>query len=520
MRAARNIALAGLGGWGRNIFRNFHAMGVLRAVCDSNGPLLEGYRRRYRSLACTTGLQDLLADDGVRAVALATPAATHFDLAQKALRAGKDVFVEKPLALRAAEGEKLVRLAKRKKRILMVGHVLNYHPAVGALKDLLSSGKLGSIQYVYSNRLNLGKLRTEENILWSFAPHDISVMLQLVGEDPVRVTAFGDDCLRRGIYDTTLTSLDFPGGIKGHVFVSWLHPYKEQKLIVVGSRAMAVFDDVGREKLLLYPHAIEWEDGKAPVARKADFVPVPVAAREPLRAELRHFVNCIRTRSAPLTDGAEGLRVLRVLEQAEESLRSKSFLSPPGVFVHETAAVDPGVTVGAGTKVWHYAHLLRDAKIGRNCTLGQNVAVGPRVTVGDNVKIQNNVSVYEGVTLEDGVFCGPSMVFTNVINPRSEIPRMGEKRDTLVRRGATIGANATVLCGLVIGRWSLVGAGAVVTRDVPDYAIVAGNPARRAGWVCRCGVKLPAVKRKASCRDCGRSYSLAKGRLVPAGGER
>ena len=195
----------------------------------------------------------------------------------------------------------------------MVGHILQYHPAVKKLKELITSGGLGKVQYIYSNRLNIGKLRTEENILWSFAPHDISVILMLIGEEPIRVSAFGGDYLNKGIYDTTLTTLEFGNEVKGHIFVSWLHPYKEQKFIVVGSKAMAVFDDVSKEKLFLYPHKIEWKDGKMPVAHKADYQVISVDSGEPLRLELGHFIDCVLQRKRPLTDGHEGLRVLKTL---------------------------------------------------------------------------------------------------------------------------------------------------------------------------------------------------------------
>lgn len=182
------------------------------------------------------------------------------------------------------------------------------------------------------------------------------------------------------------------------------------------------------------------------------------------------------------------------------------------LFIHETAVIDESSTIGEGTKVWHFCHVLKDSTIGKNCTIGQNVVVGPSVTIGDGCKIQNNVSVFEGVTLEDFVFCGPSIVFTNVVNPRSEINRKGEFQKTLVRRGASIGANATILCGVTIGRYAFIGAGAVVTRDVPDYALVIGNPARQTGCMCRCGEKLPEGEwQNAVCPACGDSYRMADG---------
>ena len=207
-----------------------------------------------------------------------------------------------------------------------------------------------------------------------------------------------------------------------------------------------------------------------------------------------------------------GLRVLKVLQQCQEALEEKAERKPTRVpsarayFAHESAFIDDGVEIGEGTSIWHVSHVLKGSRIGTNCKIGQNVVIGPHATVGNGVKIQNNVSVYEGVTLEDAVFCGPSMVFTNIFNPRSEIPRMHELRPTLVKRGTTLGANCTILCGLTIGQYAFVGAGAVVTQDVPHHALVMGNPARIAGWVCQCGMKLQVTGRNAKCLECGQRY--------------
>ncbi len=515
----KHIALAGLGYWGKNILRNLHSLGALHSAYDEDQEVTSAHKQHYPDVAFKRSFDEAFSDPSVKAVAIATPAMTHYGFVRAALLAGKDVFVEKPLALSTQEGEGLVRLASEEGRILMVGHTLQYHPAVRKLKELLDGGELGKVQYIYSNRLNIGKLRSEENILWSFAPHDISAMLMLLGEMPERIAAFGDDYLSRGIYDTTLTTLQFPGGVKGHIYVSWLHPYKEQRLVVVGSKAMAVFDDVAEDKLRIYPHTIEWKGGKTPVARRAEFLSVPTEREEPLRLEMEHFIECVAERKRPLTGGEEGLRVLRVLQCAEESLASGAArpLSRPdgGVFVHESAYIDEGVSIGSGTKVWHFAHILAGSRIGEGCVLGQNVMVGPDVSIGDRCKIQNNVSIYKGVTLEDDVFCGPSCVFTNVYTPRSFVDRKEHFIPTLVRKGASIGANATVVCGVSIGRYSLVAAGAVVKSDVPDHAVVAGVPAVWKGWACVCGETLAALSEgdSVSCEACGRAYALEGGSL-------
>lgn len=511
------VAVVGAGYWGKNLLRVFKELGVLSAICESNpgNPNLIP----YKDVKVYTNYRDLLSDSNVDAVAIASPAVTHYEMVKEALMSGKDVYVEKPLALTVQEGQEVVDIAEKTKKILMVGHILRYHPAVKKLGEIISSGDLGRVEYIYSNRLNIGKLRTEENILWSFAPHDISVILMLLGEEPVKVSAFGGDYLNRGICDTTLTTLEFQNGVKGHIFVSWLHPYKEQKLIVIGSEAMAVFDDVSKEKLFLYPHKIEWKEGKIPVAQKAEYQVVPVDKLEPLKEELGHFIECVERRKQPLTDGHEGLRVLKILQSAEDSLKgnfssiahpSKTLESPsPSYFVHESAYVDEDVQIGSGTKIWHFSHVLKGSKIGHDCIIGQNIAIGPDVIIGDRCKIQNNVSLYKGVILEDEVFCGPSCVFTNVYNPRAFIERKKEYRRTLVKRGATIGANATIVCGITIGKYTMVGAGAVVKTDVPDYAVVVGVPAKQIAWTCKCGTTLKFNKDKASCSYCGSEYALS-----------
>jgi acetyltransferase-like isoleucine patch superfamily enzyme len=326
----------------------------------------------------------------------------------------------------------------------------------------------------------------------------------------------------------TTTHLSFPSGPRAHVFVSWLHPFKEQRLVVVGSEAMAVFDDLQpwESKLTVFEHGVEW-DGPTPVPVRADGVAIPLEPAEPLKLECRHFLDRVRDGATPRTDGREGLGVLRVLDAAQRSLsaagpattpRPPAAAAPepatahPGVMVHESAYVDDDVVLGRGTKVWHFSHVLSGSRIGEDCTLGQNVVVGPDVVVGDRCRLQNNVSVYAGVTLEDGVFCGPSCVFTNVHNPRAEVSRKDEFRPTVVRRGATIGANATIVCGHEIGAYAFVGAGAVVTTDVPAHALVVGTPARRIGWMSHDGERLgPDL----TCPRSGRRYREIDDRLEP-----
>ena len=504
-----------MGYWGKNLVRNFYDLGALSAICDWQESVETSCKHQYENVRFCREFSSVLADPAIAAVALATPAVSHYEMARAALKAGKDVFVEKPLAIEVRQGEELVELAETRHRILMVGHILKYHPAVVKLQELIHTGALGKIHYMYSNRLNIGKIRTEENILWSFAPHDISVMLSLLNEIPSRVSCQGGAYLNRQVFDVTLSQFDFPSGVQAHIFVSWLHPVKEQRLVVVGSEKMAVFDDATDHKLILYPHKVEWKN-RVPTAVKAKGEVVTLENREPLKAECQHFLDCVKSRTVPLTDGREGLRVLGVLDACQRSLlrggivetrESRQEQKAP-YFVHESAYVDDGAEIGAGTKVWHFSHIMKGARIGERCVIGQNVNVDGGTVIGSNVKIQNNVSIYTGVVVEDDVFLGPSCVLTNVTNPRAQVNRHSLYEATTLKRGCTIGANATIVCGLTIGRYAFVAAGSVVTKSVPDYALVVGNPARQVGWMSRHAHRLnsPDSEGVMQCPETGYRY--------------
>lgn len=319
---SRDIVLVGHGYWGKNVARNLHGLEKLYGICELNEETLTMLAERYPEARRYTSFDDVLADVAVKGVAICTPAQTHAMLTIRALEAGKDVFVEKPLALEYEDGERMIEVARAHDCILMVGHLLEYHPAVLALEQLVHDGVLGRIQYIYSNRLNLGKFRREENILWSFAPHDIAVILRLLGQKPIEVIATGGTYLQANIADITVTNLLFDHGVRAHIFVSWLHPYKEQRLVVVGSDKMAVFNDraAPEEKLILYDNGASW-NGSIPVARNGGGKPVPYPfSEEPLRREMAHFVHCMASRQQPTTDGPSGLRVLQVLQAAQRSL--------------------------------------------------------------------------------------------------------------------------------------------------------------------------------------------------------
>lgn len=317
------VALVGCGYWGKNLCRNFSELGALGMVVDAT----ENGQVNARSIAAdvqfSSKIKDALTNPAIQGIALATPAETHAELAIMAMKAGKDVFVEKPMALTIEDAEKMRSVAAQTDCIIMVGHLLEYHPAVLKLRELIDSGELGKINYIYSNRLNFGKVRTEENALWSFAPHDVAVILRLMGQSPLEVSATGGSFLSQGLEDITVSNLSFASKSRAHIFVSWLHPYKEQRLVVVGDEKMAIFNDVLPlgEKLRVYPQTVEFGRNKIPVLKKEDAQFVEHSDTEPLREECRHFLDCLVTRQPPLTDARSGIEVLKVLNACQSSIQ-------------------------------------------------------------------------------------------------------------------------------------------------------------------------------------------------------
>ena len=320
------IGLIGYGYWGKNLARNFNNLSVLKCIYDTNEIALKAAKKNYPKLDLYDDIEGFFKEN-ISAVVISSPAKTHAELVKYALNHDKHVFVEKPLCLDYEEGLKLKKLANKKKLKLMVGHLLLYHPAFLALKKIINDRKIGKIRYMYSNRLSLGKLRKEENALWSFAPHDISMILSLIGSEPIKVRAVGGAYLSPNIADTTMTLLKFNNGVKAHVFVSWLHPYKDQKLIVVGDEGMITFDDVQKNehKLIFYKHKATWDD-EIPLINKAEGVPIKYDQDvEPLKLECMSFLSWLERDEVPSSDVDEGLRVLKVLNKAEMSLLEEGF---------------------------------------------------------------------------------------------------------------------------------------------------------------------------------------------------
>lgn len=528
----RRICVVGAGRWGKNHIRTLHELGCLGGVAEASGDTRAELAALYPDLKIYADLREA-EKAGFDGFTVATPAETHFEIAKFLLEAGHPVLVEKPMAMSSAEARELAQIGSKSGVPAMTGHVLLFHPAIEKIGEFVRSGRIGKLQYLYSNRLNLGTVRKEENILWSFAPHDISIFQTLIGSAPTEVVSRGGAFVQPQVQDSTMTVLTYPDNVVGHIFVSWLHPFKEHRLIVIGSKGMISFEDSsGDRSLKFYEKGIDWIQGEPVkhdgVIESVDYDPTP-----PLTRELAYFIDLIATGgTATISNADSAIEVLEILERASASLIGgegrpgpaplrpaplKPKESPPGSFVHPSSYLDEGATIGEGTRIWHFSHVQSGARIGSKCSIGQNVNIGNNVRIGDHVKIQNNVSVYEGVELEDYVFCGPSLVFTNVNDPRSKYPQRGTEhyRKTLVCTGATLGANATIVCGHTIGRHAFIAAGAVVTGDVPDYALMMGVPARHAGWICECGEKLSANEGRVRCSRCERAYEIKGEKVTP-----
>jgi UDP-2-acetamido-3-amino-2,3-dideoxy-glucuronate N-acetyltransferase len=433
---SKRICVVGAGRWGRNHVATLEKLGCLAGIAESDEATRQQLAAAYPRARVFARVTEAVGE-GFDGYTVATPAETHFEIGAYLLGQGCSVLVEKPLALTAAEARQLHRLAGERGVTLMVGHVLLFHPAIRRIRELVAAGKIGKLEYLYSNRLNLGTVRTEENILWSFAPHDISIFQYLIGAAPLDVVSRGGAFVQPHLHDSTLTILRYPDNIVGHIFVSWLHPFKEHRLVVIGTKGMFSFEDSTAEKnLLYYEKGIDWVAGE-PVPRDGPTEVIPYERKMPLTEELRYFIERLDGRAVEVAGGASGVEVLEILERASASLLdrpapARDAEAKPPYYVHPTSIVDEGVEIGEGTKIWHFSHVQGGAKIGRKCSIGQNVNIGNNVRIGSFVKIQNNVSVYEGVELEDYVFCGPSMVFTNVLDPRAKYPQRGTE---FYRRG-------------------------------------------------------------------------------------
>ena len=314
----KNIAVVGCGHWGKNLIRNFSELGALYSVCDSVTKAANLYANKYKIQ--NLSFSEIINDPNIKGVVLAVPAHLHASMVIEAINKNKHVFVEKPLGINVSEAEAMIATANKNKVQLMVGHLLQYHPIFKMIREYVEEGKIGKINYIYSNRLSFGKVRTEEDVIWSFAPHDISMILSLTGQEPEYVSTNATSILQKNIADTATIHLQFKSGLKSHISVSWLHPYKEHKLVLVGQSAMLVFDDTKpwHEKLALYPYEVISSKNLINL-QNSNVQYIKVLEEEPLKKECQHFLDVVEKDIRPLTDGSEGLRVLKVLSAASRS---------------------------------------------------------------------------------------------------------------------------------------------------------------------------------------------------------
>jgi len=516
------LALVGFGRWGRNHARVLSELGRLAMICDTDEQARGRAVRAHPEVAVVSSLEEVTSSQ-VAGVVLTTPAQTHASQVTHFLTRGKHVFVEKPLALTLAEAREVTATARECGRCLQVGHILEYHPVRRTIREIIDSGRLGRFLSARLVRTNLGTIREVEDVLFSFAPHDIAFALELAGRLPAAVTACGFDLLGRGLADAASVTLHFaePHPWDAQITVSWLEPRKEHRSLLVGLNGMLEWNDTkGQRALTFYETRVTTEPGEPPRVVRENVESLPLPEGEPLKLELLDFLQAIESGRAPRAHGESGADVVAVLEACRESMSRKRMVAMHEItadyFQHETAVVHPTAQVGAQTRIWHYCHVMQNSRIGANVVIGQNCFIAAGVQIGDGTRIQNNVSVYEGVELEEDVFVGPSAVFTNVRFPRAFVSRKREYEGTIVKKGATIGANATVVCGVTIGEYAFVAAGAVVTRDIPPYTLVGGVPAATSGFMCRCGERLEFVEKAATCRRCGLVWKAEVDRLSPA----
>ena len=505
------LGLIGGGYWGKNLIRTFNKIDVLKTICEIDENLIKKYNEDYPNIITTNSYDEMLNDQTITMICISLPAPMHYNYAMKALVAGKHVFIEKPITLDINEARKLEEYSRINNLTCMVGHLLHYHVAIQRVKDILKSGELGSIKYITCQRKSHGIFRTFENVLWSFMPHDISVILSLCNgtfDDITNLNCTGHSFITKDIEDIVNLTMNI-NNVYVNINVDWSSPYKEQRMSIVCENGMIMFDDVEKtDKLKIIRNHINRDNGNV-VADKSNFETIPLdLSITPLENECKHFVEICDSFMGPITDAREAIEVLCVLQKAEQLLK-KSLIKKDSIssctneseyesivtysdvcdpvinskFIHNTSITDAfnNENIGNNTKIWHWTHVTDSAIIGSNCNIGQSCYIAG--TLGDGCKVQNNVSIYQGVIAGNNVFFGPSCVMTNDINPRCGHSKNGKYLETIIEDGVTIGANATIICGNTLGKYSLIGAGAVVTKDVEPYSIMVGNPAKSIGTI-------------------------------------
>lgn len=441
------ICVVGCGHWGSNHIREFHDLGVLSCICDTNEILLQKYNHNVNTY---TNFDDALED--CDAVVIALPSNLHFEFAKKALLMNKDVFIEKPMTLNSENAQELIDISKEKCRILMIGHIMVYNQYINKVKDYLS--KIGNIKYIRTTRSNLCIGKNNDNVLWDLAPHDISIIFDILNindyNDVIinycRMT--GDDICH---ISSTFNNIDID------INISRLTLNKESKLEIIGDRGMISFDDcniVNKKLTIIEFNKIQYN--------------ITIDDIQPLTIECKHFIECCEKRISPRTSGDDGLKIVGFIQRCSPN---KNY------YVNPTAIVDHGAKIGNGVKIWHFSHLGPHADIGDNCSIGQNCCIDTKL--GSGCRLQNDIGLCKEIKVGNNVFFGPGCVFTNDKTPRLSGPKKTQFTETIIEDNVSIGSNATIVCGITLGKGCLIGAGSVVVKNVESYSVVVGNPARK-----------------------------------------
>ncbi len=518
------IAIIGCGRLAKELIETFYDLGVLKIICDTNNNDLSWYKKHFDNLQTNTSYDEILDDNSITGVVIAHPFENHGDIARKALLARKHVYLCRPLVIVDKTKKELLSLAKKQKRIVMIGKNLHNYPVFPLLKEMVSSGELGTLKYIHANRLSTGTIKEDENILWSFSPQDISLIIGLAGQMPEFVAATGANFYHSNMADLTSSFMHFPTGLRAHIFVSWLHSEKEHKLVVVGDKKIAVFQDQKTpiQKLHIYPHQISW-DTNIPVPQKSKAEIINIYPNELLKEDCDNFLQIINGQRDYADNGNEGKQVLDVLNASQLSINQDG----KKIYLAQTLGKEKGY---ATSPIFDPPQM--EDRIGKIITL-VDVKNSPRLEKhmvnnpfqksippnshktemsflpfqrltqdGKGCRINNNISIYKDLILESELFNPSSQSFSATTQHfLANDPKKVQL--TIIKKGATLGANCTIARGKTIGEYAYVGAGAVVLEDVPAHALVVGNPAKIKGWLCRCGNRLRFSRdNKSSCASC------------------
>ncbi len=520
----RQIAVIGCGKLAKELIKVFNELGVLKSVCDANISNLSCHDENLNNLQTSTSFDDILMDPSITGIVIAHPFENHGDLARKALIAKKHVYLCRPLVVVDETKKELLSLAKMHNRILMVGKNLSKYPAYTFLKEIVSSGELGTLKSIYSSRLSTGAIGHDENILWSFSPQYISMIIGLAGQMPEFVAATGANYYHSNMADLTSSFMHFPSGLRAHSFVSWLHSEKEQKLVLVGDKKIAVFHhkQTPGQKLYIYPHQISW-DTNIPVPQKTKADIVNIYPNELLHDDCQSFLNKITDQSTYAEISKEGEHVLEVLNASQLSANQdgkKIYLSRDQhpIKGYATSPVfDPLLMEDRVGKIITFVDIKKSLKPEfmasyqfqddiQRASQENEVSFLPFQHLtedGKGCRINNNISIYKDLILESELHNHSSQDFSTTHAEDSLTSARNDVQLTIIKKGATLGANCTIARGRTVGEYAYVGAGAVVLDDVPAHALVVGNPAKIKGWLCRCGNRLRFSRDdKSSCASC------------------